>query len=67
MSILHDGDPQASALRGRAAPPGEDAPTSHPAVPSKQLLAGKPSVTIDHDGVRYTLRATRSGKLILTK
>lgn len=67
MSIPHDSDPQASALRGRVAQPGEDAPASHHALPSKQLLAGKPSVTIDHDGVHYTLRATRSGKLILTK
>ncbi|NMG17315.1 hemin uptake protein HemP [Aromatoleum bremense] len=40
----------------------------HPqAIPSAQLLLGRPSVTIDHDGMHYVLRATRAGKLILTK
>ncbi len=31
------------------------------------LLAGRNAVTIVHLGVHYVLRATRSGKLILTK
>jgi len=31
------------------------------------LLAGRNAVTIEHQGVHYVLRATRSGKLILTK
>lgn len=31
------------------------------------LLAGRSAVTIEHQGVHYVLRATRSGKLILTK
>lgn len=43
-----------------------DAERGHVIV-SSQLLGGKPSVTIDHDGVNYILRATRAGKLILTK
>ena len=31
------------------------------------LLAGRNAVSIEHQGVNYVLRATRSGKLILTK
>jgi hemin uptake protein HemP len=37
------------------------------AIPSAALLAGQASVVIEHQGVRYVLRATRAGKLILTK
>jgi hemin uptake protein HemP len=37
------------------------------AISSARLLLGRPSVTIDHDGTQYVLRATRAGKLILTK
>jgi hemin uptake protein HemP len=37
------------------------------AIPSANLLLGQSSVTIDHDGTHYVLRATRAGKLILTK
>lgn len=36
-------------------------------LPSDVLLAGRNAVTIVHLGVHYVLRATRSGKLILTK
>jgi len=36
-------------------------------IPSDDLLRGEASVTIDHAGIRYVLRATRAGKLILTK
>ncbi|CAI07119.1 hypothetical protein ebD40 [Aromatoleum aromaticum EbN1] len=36
-------------------------------IPSTELLLGRTSVTIDHDGMHYVLRATRAGKLILTK
>lgn len=36
-------------------------------IPSERLLLGQTCVTIDHDGTRYVLRATRAGKLILTK
>lgn len=34
---------------------------------SESILKGRNSVTIDHEGTRYTLRTTRAGKLILTK
>jgi hemin uptake protein HemP len=37
------------------------------AVCSAELLNGRTSVAIDHEGTRYVLRATRTGKLILTK
>ncbi len=37
------------------------------ALPSFALLNGRPSVIIDHDGERHVLRATRAGRLILTK
>lgn len=37
------------------------------AISSDTLLRGLPSVAIDHAGTRYMLRATRAGKLILTK
>ena len=40
-------------------------PTS--ALNSDQLLGGQRAVTIEHEGVHYVLRATRNGKLILTK
>jgi hemin uptake protein HemP len=36
-------------------------------IPSAKLLSGQASVTIDHEGTLYVLRATRAGKLILTK
>ena len=38
-----------------------------PTLSSEALLAGRTAVTIEHLGERYVLRATRSGKLILTK
>ena len=34
---------------------------------SEDLLAGAPAVLIHHEGKVYTLRATRQGKLLLTK
>lgn len=36
-------------------------------ISSSELLDGQLSVAIDHEGMRYVLRATRAGKLILTK
>ncbi|NTV09467.1 MAG: hemin uptake protein HemP [Zoogloea sp.] len=36
-------------------------------ISSASLLKGQPSVLIEHQGVIYALRATRAGKLILTK
>ena len=39
----------------------------HRAIPSRDLLQGEPCVLIEHGGALYSLRATRAGKLILTK
>lgn len=36
-------------------------------IPSSALLGGQPYVLIEHGGAIYWLRATRAGKLILTK
>ncbi len=36
-------------------------------VPSASLLRGQKSVAITHNGMLYTLQATKLGKLILTK
>lgn len=38
-----------------------------PVVQSDQLLQGRPSIHIAHNGTVYRLQATRQGKLILTK
>ena len=37
------------------------------AIPSAALLGNRDAVTIEHRGSLYVLRATRAGKLILTK
>lgn len=37
------------------------------AVSSEALLSGRNTLVIEHLGMRYVLRATRNGKLILTK
>lgn len=36
-------------------------------LPSSRLLQGRKSVQIEHNGALYQLRATKFGKLILTK
>jgi hemin uptake protein HemP len=36
-------------------------------VSSRSLLGGASTLVIEHMGMHYTLRATRNGKLILTK
>ncbi len=38
-----------------------------PTMSSAHLLGGQRAVTIEHAGTHYVLRATRNGKLILTK
>jgi len=43
------------------------APRQEEVVASSELLGASACVAIDHLGTRYILRATRSGKLILTK
>lgn len=47
----------------------EDASANEPpkVVRAEELFAGKREVWIDLDGVRYRLRITRRGKLILQK
>lgn len=53
--------------------PGHDTATASRAadatrtLSSTELLDGRQAVEIEHRGTRYVLRATRSGKLILTK
>lgn len=54
--------PDETAVRG-----ADDARETVRAIPSERLLLGRSCVTIDHLGTRYVLRATRAGKLILTK
>ena len=41
--------------------------TEPPCVRSDKLLGGGRELHIDHNGARYRLRVTASGKLILTK
>ena len=47
----------------------DDAPAADPArvVPATELFGDRREVWIEHDGVRYRLRITRRGKLILQK
>ncbi|CAL93235.1 hemin uptake protein HemP [Azoarcus olearius] len=59
--------PAVAAPRPERAVAEAPADEQGPAISSAQLLAGRPCVTIDHQGVNYVLRATRAGKLILTK
>jgi hemin uptake protein HemP len=40
---------------------------AEPAVASSALLRGRKSIHIEHNGALYQLRATKFGKLILTK
>ncbi|WP_179405195.1 hemin uptake protein HemP [Burkholderia guangdongensis] len=49
----------------KPAQPGQDAGTR--TVASDALLQGRSHVSIAHNGETYQLRATRLGKLILTK
>jgi len=46
---------------------GDRPEQGHAAIASESLLLGRASVTIAHEGMNYVLRATRAGKLILTK
>jgi hemin uptake protein HemP len=48
--------------------PDENAPSdAPPVVDARHLFGGRREVWIEHDGVRYRLRITRRGKLILQK
>jgi hemin uptake protein HemP len=54
-----------SSDRGNGAAPKTG--TAAPSVRSDTLLQGHSHVSIEHNGETYQLRATRLGKLILTK
>ncbi|NLF54418.1 MAG: hemin uptake protein HemP [Thauera phenolivorans] len=60
----HRAEPGGSAAH---ATESEPRPTLGTAIPSAMLLGGRDTVAIEHRGVIYVLRATRAGKLILTK
>ena len=61
-------DAQCNAPAGAMAAPAQDRECALPAaLSSSQLLGSQRAVTIEHDGTQYVLRATRNGKLILTK
>ncbi len=55
-----------SELDDQAIPTGTP-PAADTLLSSHALLGGRNAVKIEHQGVQYVLRATRSGKLILTK
>lgn len=58
--------PLTSAPELPAAAPGAS-PEAMRTLSSAELLGGSQAVHIEHLGTWYVLRATRSGKLILTK
>ena len=62
-------DPSTTASHGTGlAPPAPQAARAAPApLPSEQLLQGRKTVEISHNGEIYRLQNTRQGKLILTK
>ncbi len=53
---------QARAVADRPAPPPKASRVS-----SQDLLGGLRRLTIDHEGMEYTLHLTRQNKLLLTK
>ena len=57
--------PRQSSERSNGAAPKTG--TAAPSVRSDTLLQGHSHVSIEHNGETYQLRATRLGKLILTK
>lgn len=60
--------PRLLAVAGVAAPQKVGAPVEAvKRISSRALLGQANSLVIDHEGVSYVLRATRLGKLILTK
>ncbi|MDX9885451.1 hemin uptake protein HemP [Thauera sp.] len=61
----HDVRPAPARTIGASDSDRDRVPT--PALTSDQLLGGLRAVTIEHEGTHYVLRATRNGKLILTK
>lgn len=53
--------------RGGTGAPATAAHTGQRSLDSDALLQGRSHVSIEHHGATYQLRATRLGKLILTK
>ena len=51
----------------RATNASSDTPATERVIRSESLLQGRSHVSITHNGETYQLRATRLGKLILTK
>ena len=71
LHLSHLGQ-QAPTNRAAAAATVEPKPapaqgTTPAALPSAALLKGHKTVAISHNGMLYTLQATKLGKLILTK
>jgi hemin uptake protein HemP len=52
---------------GASSAHGLDNARAQQPVPSAALLQGRKAVAIAHNGMLYTLQATKLGKLILTK
>jgi hemin uptake protein HemP len=78
LSLRRPGGPASSATRSKPAAPAQtrttaDSAATAPAmstsatIDSTALLQGRSHVSIIHNGEAYQLRATRLGKLILTK
>lgn len=59
--------PGSPAELGEHPAPSFDRPGPDAVIPSAQLLQGRKTVQIEHNGAFYQLRTTRLGKLILTK
>lgn len=57
--------PVAAPLRAHDAAPG--LPALENIVSSRSLMGSASTLIIEHMGMHYVLRATRNGKLILTK
>lgn len=58
-SALAHGNAEPASTRASAA--------AHTLLSSRELLGDRSEVRIEHEGSEYVLRATRNGKLILTK
>jgi hemin uptake protein HemP len=72
VSTAHPATPPAAPVPGAAAPTHAHAQETglaknHGVVQSSDLLGQQQAILIEHNGQRYRLQATRSGKLILTK
>jgi Hemin uptake protein hemP len=63
-SSTHGAPTAEQPLQPGCGPASGGQPTS---VPSAALLRGRKTVDIAHNGMLYTLQATKMGKLILTK